>query len=317
MEPRIIPVPISRPSFLAAPRCEDLDTLSADLAIIAFPYTVPYSLEWSRQPSSLAPAAIREQSQTYVDFLKHYDFDYGGDIFAGKEVRMVDCGDVYERAGQYEENSRICTAVIRKILDRGAVPIILGGDHATTIPIMRGYEGRGSMCAVHLDAHLDWRDEVNGIHDGLSSPMRRASELPWVTSMFQVGLRGIGSARQKEVDDSGAWGSVRIRAEELRQLGVAEILKRVPEADQYYISLDTDVIDPAVAPGINALAFGGISYFEATNLLNGIAAKGKIVGFDIVEIAPYRDHQGVTSLLAARLIMNLLAAMTQTGQLGR
>jgi agmatinase len=76
-------------------------------------------------------------------------------------------------------------------------------------------------------------------------------------------------------------------------------------------------MDPAVAPGINALAFGGISYFEATNLLNGIAAKGKIVGFDIVEIAPGRDHLGVTSLLAVRLIMNLLAAMTHTGQLGR
>src|SRR6185436_6622859 len=66
--------------------------------------------------------------------------------------------------------------------------------------------GPPSMCVVHLDAHLDWRDEVNGVHDGLSSPMRRASELPWVTAMFQVGLRGVGSACQKEIDDSAAWG---------------------------------------------------------------------------------------------------------------
>ena len=116
MEPKIIPIPVSRPSFLASPRCEDLDTLSADLAIIAYPYTVPYSLEWSRQPSSYEPAAIREQSQTYVGIMKHYDFDYAGDIFNGKEVRIVDCGDVYERAGQYEENGRMGAAVIHKIL---------------------------------------------------------------------------------------------------------------------------------------------------------------------------------------------------------
>ena len=317
MEPRIIPVPTGRPSFLNAPRCEDLDRLETDLAIIALPYTVPYTLEWSRQPSSLAPAAIREQSLTFTNMLSHYDFDFGSDVFAGREVRIVDCGDVYERAGQYEENGRMASAVIHKIVERGAVPIILGGDHATTIPVMRGYEGSGPMCAVHLDAHLDWRDEVNGIHDGLSSPMRRASELPWVTSMFQVGLRGIGSARQKEVDDSGAWGSERVRSEELHRVGVEEIVKRIPDAEQYYISLDTDVIDPAVAPGINALAFGGISYFEATNLLKAIAAKGKIVGFDIVEITPARDHYNVTSLLAARLILNLLGAMTRTGQIGR
>ena len=159
---------------------------------------------------------------------------------------------------------------------------------------------------MHIDAHLDWRDEVNGIHDGLSSPMRRASELPWVTSMFQVGLRAVGSARQREVDDAAAFGSIRVRAEELHEVGVREILRRVPDAPAYYISLDTDAIDPAIAPGINALEFGGLTYFEVSNLLRGIAAKGKIVGFDVVEIAPGKDHQNITSLLAARLTLNLL-----------
>jgi agmatinase len=230
---------------------------------------------------------------------------------------MVDCGDVFEQPGQYEENSRVATAVLKKILERGALPIILGGDHATTIPMMRAYEGRGPICAVHLDAHLDWRDEVNGVHDGLSSPMRRASELPWVTSMIQIGLRGIGSARQREVDDAAAFGSVRVRAEELHERGVAAILERVPAAENYYISLDTDVMDPATAPGINALAFGGISYFQATNILRGIAAKGRVVGFDLVEIAPGRDVMDLTSQLGVRLILNLLGALAHNGQIGR
>ena len=213
MTPRIIPVPLERPTFLKSLRCEDLDTLDADVAIIAMPYTVPYDLAWSRQPSSLAPGALREQSLRWADRLRHYDFEFGGELFAGRTVRLVDCGDVFELPGQYEENSRMATSVLKTILERGALPVILGGDHATTIPVMRAYEGRGPICAVHLDAHVDWRDEVNGVHDGLSSPMRRASELPWVTSMIQIGLRGIGSARQREVDDAAAFGSVRVRAE--------------------------------------------------------------------------------------------------------
>ena len=313
---RTVPVPIGRPSFLDVPRCDNLDALDADVAVIAFPYTVPYTMEWSRQPSSWAPGAIREASLRYPSLLTHYDMDFGAELFAGRRVRIVDCGDVFEVAGQYEDNGRMATAVIREILARGAVPVILGGDHATTVPMMRAYDGRGPLCVVHIDAHLDWRDEVNGVHDGLSSPMRRASELPWVTSMIQIGLRAVGSARQREVDDAAAFGSIRIRAEELHDVGAAEILRRVPDAAAYYISLDTDAIDPAIAPGINALEFGGLTYFEVSNLLRGIAARGRIVGFDVVEIAPGKDHQNLTSLLAARLTLNLLGAMAHRGQIG-
>src|SRR5215216_4842453 len=234
MIPSIYPVPIGRPSFLEATRCEDLDTLEADVAVIAIPYNTPYDLVRSRAPSSLAPSAMREQSLRLAGYLHHYDFDVGGDLFAGQPPRIVDCGDVAQMPGRYEDNNQMATAVINKILERGALPIILGGDHATTIPVMRAYEGRGPICAVHLDAHLDWRDEINGVHDGLSSPMRRASELPWVTSMIQIGLRGIGSARQREIDDAAAFGSVRVRAEELHQEGVDAILARVPRAENYY-----------------------------------------------------------------------------------
>jgi agmatinase len=314
---RTVPVPVGRPSFLNVPRCDSLEALDADIAIVAFPYTVPYTIEWSRQPSSWAPGAIREASLRYPAFLTHYDMDFGGELFAGRRVSIVDCGDVFEVAGQYEDNGRMATAVLKEILARGAVPVVLGGDHATTVPMMRAYDGRGPLCVVHIDAHLDWRDEVNGVHDGLSSPMRRASELPWVTSMIQIGLRAVGSARQREVDDAAAFGSIRVRAEELHEIGVKEIVRRVPDATAYYISLDTDAIDPAIAPGINALEFGGVTYFEVSNLLRGIAAKGKIVGFDVVEIAPAKDHQNLTSMLAARLTLNLLGAMAHGGQIGR
>src|SRR2546428_1571592 len=90
VQARTIPVPLGRPSFLDVPRCDDLDTLEADIAIIAYPFTVPYSLEWSRQPSSLAPAAIRESTLRYASYLQHHDFDFGSELFAGRTVRIVD-----------------------------------------------------------------------------------------------------------------------------------------------------------------------------------------------------------------------------------
>ncbi|MGI8688511.1 MAG: agmatinase, partial [Thermomicrobiales bacterium] len=271
----------------------------------------------SRGDCSAAPDAIRAQSLRPARFLTHYDFDFGGDIFAGRTVRIVDCGDVAMTPGAYEANNHTATRAIRAILDHGAIPIVLGGDHAIPIPVLRAYEGRAPICIVQIDAHLDWRDERNGVREGLSSPMRRASELPWVRGMVQIGLRSVGSGRQSEFDDARAYGSILIGAAELHRIGVEAVLAQIPVAERYYITFDADGLDPSIAPGTRALAFGGVTYYEATNLLRGIAAKGTVVGLDFVEVAPALDLGNMTSFLAARLILNLVGALAHTGQIGR
>ena len=316
MSARVTPVPVGRPTFLDVPRCTDLSTLDAHIAIIGVPFGIPYALDYSTGASA-APRAIREQSVRYSPwYLTHYDYDFGGDLVAGRAVKIVDCGDVAMVPGRWEENSRVTTATIKAILDRGAVPIALGGEHSTPIPVMRGYEGRGPMCVVQIDAHIDWRDEREGIREGLSSTMRRASEMPWVKGMVQIGIRGFGSARKLEFDDARKYGSVLVGAEELHRLGVEEILRRVPGSERYYITMDMDGLDPAIAPGVWGPAFGGVTYYEATNLLKGIAAKGRVVGFDLVEVVPSADVQDMTSRLAARMVLNLVGAITHTGQIG-
>lgn len=249
--------------------------------------------------------------------MTHYDFDFGGDILASRDVTIVDCGDVAMEPGEYEANSRATTAVINAILDRGAIPIVLGGDHAIPIPVMRAYEGRGSTFVVQIDEHLDWRDEVGGVREGLSSPMRRASEMDWISGMAQIGLRAVGSARQQEVDDALAYGSILIGAEELHRDGVEAMLRRIPDADQYYITFDADGLDPTIAPGVVTPGFGGVTYYEATNLLRGIAAKGRVVGFDFVEVVPSLDVGNMTSLVAARLTLNMVGALAHEGRIGR
>lgn len=316
MSARVTPVPLGRPTFLDVPRCTDLSALDAHLAIIGVPFGVPYELDYSTAASA-APSVIREHSMRFSPrYLNHYDYDFGGDLLAGRAVKIVDCGDVAMVPGRWEENSRATTATIRAILDHGAVPVVLGGEDSIPIPVMRAYEGRGPMCVVQIDAHIDWRDELGGIREGLSSTMRRASEMPWVKGMMQIGIRGFGSARGLEFDDARRYGSVLVGAEELHRLGVEEILRRVPASERYYLTIDMDGLDPTIAPGVGAPAFGGLTYYEATNLLKGIAAKGKVVGFDLVEVAPGADVQDMTSRLAARIILNLVGAMAHTGQIG-
>jgi agmatinase len=315
--PLLKPVAVGRPSLFDVPRCSDLDILDADLAVVGVPFSVPYDLYRSTLCST-APQTIREQSMRFTPrYLTHYDFDFGGDLLAGRRVEIVDCGDVATTPGAIQENPGRITRVIRKILERKAVPIVLGGEHSIPIPVMRAYEGHGPIFIVHVDAHLDWRDEIGGVRDGLSSPLRRASEMPWFSGMAQIGLRGFGSARKEEFDAARAYGSILVGAEELHKVGIDEILRRIPPSERYYITIDADGLDPTIAPGVAGPAPGGVTYSQVTNLIRGVAAKGRIVGYDFVEVVPSADVGNITSYLAGRLILTLLGALCHTGQIGK
>lgn len=307
---------VGKPTFVGAAWCDDLTQLSADLAVIGVPYGVPYGMEGSTSPSSTAPAAIRAQSQRIGRYLSHFDFDLDAPLMPDPCPVIVDCGDVAMRPGRFAENAAATTRVIETILARGAVPVVLGGDHAIPIPVMRAYERFGPIFIVQVDAHLDWRDEVDGEHQGLSSPMRRASEMPWVTGMAQLGLRGVGMGRAIEVEAARAYGSRLVTASEIRRAGIEAVLAGIPAAERYYITIDADGIDPAIAPGVGSPAFGGLSYPETAGLLRGLAAKGRIVGVDLVEIVPARDPFGLTSILGTRLLVDVMSAMAHQGQFG-
>jgi agmatinase len=311
----VTPVPIGKPTFAGLPRCEDIASLDAQIAIIGVPYGIPASMEASRAPSSEAPDAIRAESLRFGRYVDHHDIDLGGPILAGRDIRVVDCGDVAMVPGDNAANSATTTEAIRAIRAAGAVPFILGGDHSIPIPVMRAYDDIGSMCVVQFDAHLDYRDEVNGVKEGLSSSIRRASELDYVGDIVQIGLRGLGSARDQDVQDAMDRRNIFISAAEMYKEDLGEVTKRLPQADTYYITFDMDVMDPSIAPGVNSPAFGGIDYWQATGLLWAVARRGRVVGLDMVEVAPRLDTRGLTSMLAARLMLNLLGAMARSGQL--
>ena len=139
--------------------------------------------------------------------------------------------------------------------------------------------------------------------------MRRASEMPWIRGMVQVGLRGTGSARAGEVADARAWGSRLVPAADVHRLGIARVLDLVDADARCLVTLDCDGLDPSILPAVLARAPGGLLYWQVLELLAGLAAKCRIVGFDLVEFMPSRDTTGISALTAARLVCNAIAAI--------
>ena len=228
---------------------------------------------------------------------------------ASRRRHVEDCGDVPGDGSDAEGNRRRITGAVRALLDRGAVPVVLGGDDSVPIPVFAAFEGRGPLTVVQVDAHLDWRDEVHGERYGYSSPMRRASEMPWIRRMIQVGLRGVGSARVAEVADARAWGVEIVTAEEVHRTGVARAVSLVPDGAPCLVTVDCDGLDPSIMPAVMAPAPGGLAYWHVVELIRGVARKGRIAGFDLVELAPARDPQGLAARTAARIVCNAIAAI--------
>lgn len=312
-----VPPRHGHPTFLFSELALDLDSLQADIAFLGIPYGSAYSFEDITNDQSRMPTAMRQASDRIVRGLERYDFDLGGPLYDGRSIRAVDCGDV--RSDIHDMKGHVARAeqAVRKILAAGALPIVLGGDHAIPIPVLRAFEGRGPITLVHIDQHLDWRDEVNGVSDGLSSPIRRASEMEHIGEIFQIGLRATGSARSEEVEAARAYGAHLVTAYELHDVGMDAILERIPAGGRYYITIDLDGMDSADAPAVAAPMPGGVTFLQARKLVRGLVQKGRVVGMDVVEITPRHDVNNITCITAGRLIVNLIGTAVRAGYFDR
>ncbi len=215
--------------FLGAPVETDPERIEADVAILGVPFGWPYPRPGSTTGCVDGPAAIRRSAERLARFRGNWDFDTDGPMLPlDATPRITDAGDVPGDPGDGPGNAAATTAAVAAILERGAVPVCIGGDDSVPIPILRAYAGRGPLTVLQVDAHLDFRDEVQGVREGYSSPMRRASEMEHVSSILQVGLRGVGSARASDVDDARAAGNLLVTAVELHERGVGWVLGQMP-----------------------------------------------------------------------------------------
>ncbi len=303
--------------LLGFPLNLDLDNLDADIVIMGVPFGLPYYPNELSNDQSTTPDILRSNAQDAAwdepRTLKHFDWDLGGPLLNNKNIRIVDCGNVTADFRDPREHYRRAEKVAKKIFDSNATLICIGGDHGIPIPIMRALPNSEPVVLIQIDAHMDWRDEVNGEKEGYSSPIKRASELSSISAIYQIGLRGVGSGRQQEYEDATNYGSNLISAYEVHNIGIKAILDKIPNDVNFYVTIDADGMDPTIMPAVNAPTPGGLNWLQIRELIHGIVKKGRVLGFDLVEISPSFEKGNTTLVHAERLICNFIGAMVRAG----
>ena len=296
-------------SFFKAPLCLDLDELDADVSLIGVPFDQG---TLGRPGARFGPDAIRDAPRSYS-----YSDPYGSQAPAGgffdvdandellRGITMADCGNITIVPSEVVQNFAKITEAVEKVVEKGSFPVVVGGDHAITFPVVRGLHKFGPLNIVHFDAHLDYTHDIQDALFTHASPIRRCRELDFVRHITSVGIR---SARRKPYEESERDGSLIISKQRFRQLGPKGVVDLVPQAENLYITFDIDVMDPSQAPGTGTPETGGMFYEETKECIVELVRKSNLVGFDMVEVAPPYDTSELTVQLASSLILDTLAA---------
>ncbi|SIS54002.1 agmatinase [Phaeovulum vinaykumarii] len=290
------------PTFAKSPLVTDWGAIAADVAVLGAPYDCGTQF---RAGARFGPRGIREASTLFC-FGHAGAYDHEDDTTYLENVQIVDIGDADIVHTDTIRSHAAIEEGVRAILAAGALPVVLGGDHSINIPCIEAFSDQPPIHIVQIDAHLDFVDERHGVTRGHGNPMRRAAEKPWVSGLTQLGIRNVSSTAREGFVAAREMGADILSVRQLRALGIEAVLARIPAGARYYLTIDIDGFDPSIAPGTGTPSHGGFLYYEGLELIAGLARRGQIVGIDLVEVAPDHDHAGVTSILAAQLLLNTL-----------
>ncbi len=261
--------------------------------LIGLPTDINSSFE--RGPAR-APAAIREAL-----FSDRGNMACESGLEIGIDVDLKDVGDLPLTEDTPRDDLLISAAVVQA-LSEGALPLMLGGDHAVTLPVVAALAAHhGPLNIVHFDAHPDIYEDFGGNPRSHASPFARIMEGGYCKHLVQIGIRTMTRACQTQVDRYG-----------VDVIAMKDFHSNcLPKLDgPTFISLDLDGIDPAFAPGVSHPEPGGLSVRDVLHVLSRI--KAPVIGADVVELNPLRDVGGVTAILAAKLVREIASLMVQT-----
>ncbi|TLS36679.1 agmatinase [Pseudalkalibacillus caeni] len=272
------------------------DFEESDVVIYGMP------MDWTvsfRPGSRFGPARIREVSLGLEEYSPYMDRHL-------EEVKYFDAGDIPLPFGNPQRSIDMIEEYIDGLLEKGKFPLGLGGEHLVTWPILKAFHKKyDDLVLIHIDAHTDLREQYEGELLSHSTPVRKACGLLGAENVYSFGIRSGMREEFQFAKDSGM---------HLYKFDVAEPLKKVlPDlaGRNVYVTIDIDVLDPAHAPGTGTAEAGGITSKELLDAIMMIADSDmKVVGADLVEVAPAYDPTEKTQIAASKFIREILLGWT-------
>mgnify|MGYP001252902618 FL=1 len=238
-----------------------------------------------------------------------WDFDTNT-VFLKKISNVIDTGDFHLSKNPKKDRNNL-TKTINQIVQKKNKFLVIGGDDSVAIPAIAGLEPLSKVYIVQIDAHLDWINKLYGEKFGRSNVMRRASEMPWIKGMTQIGLRGMGTSKSKDYRDAKKWGSKIITDQKMMHKSAKEILKGIPKNSYVYLTLDLDGLNPKEFPAVETRSPGGPGVSKIIEIIMELTKSKKLVGANIVEFAPKKDIKNLSLTAAIRLVALLIQILNR------
>jgi len=265
---------------------------SYELAILGIPFDEKSSY---LRGTAGGPDAIRASSTGRA---RNPETELGVDL--EHDTVIVDLGDV-DTSGDVDKTFREIETAVTAILKKKARPILLGGDHSVSYPILKAMaRAYRALDILHFDAHPDLYEDLYGDRLSHACPFARIMEDGLAESLVQVGIRAATANQRANARRYG------VRMVEMKDFRDGLVLKF---KNPLYISFDLDSLDPAFAPGVNHQEAGGLTTRQAIDLIHGLEAR--IVGLDVVELNPLRDPSGITASAAVKIIKEVAGMMVR------
>jgi agmatinase len=290
-------------TFFKVPFIDDIKNIDIALAGVPFDSGVT-----NRTGTRNGPREIRNQSGLVGPY------NHQSKMSPFLLSRVADVGDVsFRTTYNLEEALNDVESFFRQIAQIGAIPVTAGGDHSITYPILKAVASDGPVGLVHFDSHCDTGPAMHGSGLQHGCPMRNAVEAGLVDPKraVQIGIRG---AAELLWDFSYRSGMRVIHIEEFYEMGwknvVCEVRRTVGDGP-VYVTFDIDCLDPAFAPGTGTPVVGGMTSFEAQQVIRGLRGL-KIIGGDVVEVSPPYDSGGITALAGATMMFEILCLAAES-----
>lgn len=298
-------------TFFKAPHLPAPTTADADVAVVGIPWDQGTT---HRSGARMGPQALRDASKLWTYQQEHetlYDGEAAVELLGG--VRWADCGDV--TVGPMWSPERYHNAVVERlqpIMEDRLFPVTLGGDHSITYPVLKALYGARDGKPFHLvqfDTHMDYWEHECGQRWSHASPIIRSHEAGFLTGLTQYGIRGLHAAADN-IALARSRGAHVFWCQRAKDMLVDDLVSHLPKGGDVYISFDIDALDPAIAPGTGTPEPGGFSYYDAKEILLAVCDRCKVLGMDLVEVAPQYDGPAqLTALHGARLILDTVGAV--------